>query len=204
MEIVNEFDVPLPIGEAWATLIDLERIAPCMPGASLTGRDGDDYHGAVRLKVGPITSQYKGTARFVEKDETAHLVVIEAEGRDTRSAGTAKARVEAQLKDLGESTAVEICTDLAITGKVAQFGRGAIVDVSGRLVEQFAANLSTQLMAPASSATDDSRTADDTTDAEAIDLADLALPAERRAALGGMVLAVLLVMWLIRRRRAAR
>ena len=141
MKIEDEFRVDVPIDEAWKVLLDVERIAPCMPGAQLQEIEGDEYRGIVKIKVGPITAQYKGAARIVEADENAHQVVLKAEGRDTRGQGNASATVTATLTPAGSGTVVHIDTDLNITGKVAQFGRGVMADVSSKLLGQFASNL---------------------------------------------------------------
>lgn len=153
MELNNEFEVKAPIDRAWATLTDLEKIAPCLPGAQLQEVEGDEYRGIVKVKVGPITAQYKGAATFVEKDDANHRAVLKADGRDTRGAGNASANITAQLVSLGESTKVTVNTDLTVTGKVAQFGRGVMADVSAKLMGQFADNLE-QLMASESAAVD--------------------------------------------------
>lgn len=137
MELTNEFRVGVPVDEAWAVLTDVERIAPCMPGAQLTEVDGDTYTGNVKVKVGPITAQYKGTATFVEKDDAAHRAVLKADGRDTRGQGNASALVTATLVADGDGTKVTVLTELTVTGKVAQFGRGVLADVSAKLVGQF-------------------------------------------------------------------
>ena len=141
MELTDEFRVGVPIEDAWAILTDVERIAPCMPGAQLEEIEGDEYRGVVKVKVGPITAQYKGVARFQERDEAAHKVVLKAEGRDTRGQGNANAVVAATLVPDGEGTRVSLVTDLTITGKVAQFGRGVLADVSAKLLGQFVDNL---------------------------------------------------------------
>ena len=141
MELTNEFRVGVPIEDAWAILTDVERIAPCMPGAQLEEIEGDDYRGVVKVKVGPITAQYKGVARFQERDEANHKVVLKAEGRDTRGQGNANALVSATLVPDGDGTKVSVVTDLTITGKVAQFGRGVLADVSAKLLGQFVDNL---------------------------------------------------------------
>jgi uncharacterized protein len=141
MKIEDQFRVDVPIGEAWKVLLDLERIAPCLPGAQLTEVEGDEYRGTVKIKVGPITAQYKGVAKIVEADEANHKVVLQAEGRDTRGQGNASAAVVATLVEEGTGTVVKIDTDLNITGKVAQFGRGVMADVSSKLLGQFADNL---------------------------------------------------------------
>jgi carbon monoxide dehydrogenase subunit G len=147
MELTDQFDVGVPVETAWAVLTDLERIAPCMPGAQLTEVEGDEYRGTVKVKVGPITAQYKGVARFAEKDDGAHRAVIDAQGRDTRGQGNANATITASLEPNGDGTRVSITTDLKLTGKVAQFGRGAIQDVSGALLGQFVSCLEHDLLA---------------------------------------------------------
>jgi uncharacterized protein len=147
MELTNDFRVNVPVDEAWAVLTDVERIAPCMPGAQLTEVEGDEYRGNVKVKVGPITAQYKGTARFVEKDDVAHRAVLEATGRDTRGQGNASATVTATLTADGTGTTVTVVTDLTVTGKVAQFGRGVLADVSSKLVGQFVACLESDVLA---------------------------------------------------------
>jgi carbon monoxide dehydrogenase subunit G len=141
VKIEDSFSVDVPVEEAWKVLLDLERIAPCLPGAQLTEVEGDEYRGTVKIKVGPITAQYKGVAQIVEADEANHRVLLKAEGRDTRGQGNASATVTATLVGDGASTTVNIDTDLNITGKVAQFGRGVMADVSSKLLGQFADNL---------------------------------------------------------------
>jgi uncharacterized protein len=141
MRIEDQFRVKVPVEEAWTLLLDIERIAPCMPGAQLQEIEGDEFRGIVKVKVGPITAQYKGAARFTEVDESAHRAVISASGRDTRGQGNASATVTATLQQVGDATEVRIDTDLSITGKVAQFGRGVIGDVSTKLLAQFVDNL---------------------------------------------------------------
>jgi len=147
VQLDHEFTVPVPAAQAWPVLLDIDRIAPCMPGATVTKIDGDDFEGTVKVKVGPITVTYGGTASFLEKDESDRRAVIEARGRETRGTGTATARVTAQLHEQGESTRVVVSTDLAITGKPAQFGRGVLGDVGAKLLGRFADCLSTQLAA---------------------------------------------------------
>ncbi|MBQ0978061.1 SRPBCC family protein [Micromonospora sp. M61] len=147
MKITNEFAVAVPIDEAWAVLTDLEGIAPCLPGAQLTGVDGDVYRGRVKVKVGPVISEFAGTARFVEKDDSAYRGVIDTKGRDARSTGNASALVTAHLRPDGDRTLVSVDTDLKISGKLAQFGSGMIKEVSGKLVAQFVANLEAKLAA---------------------------------------------------------
>ncbi|MFI6244323.1 SRPBCC family protein [Micromonospora sp. NPDC050795] len=147
MKITNEFAVTVPIDRAWAVLTDLEGLAPCLPGAQLTDVDGDVYQGRVRVKVGPVVSEFAGTARFVEKDDAAYRGVIDARGRDARSTGTASALVTAHLRPDGDRTLVSVDTDLKISGKLAQFGSGMIKEVSGKLLAQFVANLEAKLAA---------------------------------------------------------
>ncbi|WP_410817228.1 SRPBCC domain-containing protein [Micromonospora sp. 050-3] len=147
MKITNEFAVAVPIERAWAVLTDLEGLAPCLPGAQLTGVDGDVYQGRVRVKVGPVVSEFAGTARFAEKDDAAYRGVIDAKGRDARSAGTASALVTAHLRPDGDRTLVSVDTDLKISGRLAQFGSGMIKEVSSKLLAQFVANLEAKLAA---------------------------------------------------------
>ena len=142
MELSNEIDVNAPIEEVWKAFNTPERIAPCLPGAELQEVDGDNFNGLVKIKVGPITAQYKGTATYLDKDESSQKVVIKGDGRDTRGAGNASATITAILTEVSSNTTnVNVHTELTITGKVAQFGRGAISDVSGKLMTQFAKNL---------------------------------------------------------------
>jgi len=148
MELTNEFEVAVPVEEAWTLLTDVERIAPCLPGAELQEVEGDEYRGVVKVKVGPIAASYKGSARFEELDGIAHRGVLRAEGRETRGQGNASATITATLSSSGTGTKVEVVTDLAITGKVAQFGRGVLADVSGKLLDQFVRNLETMVLAP--------------------------------------------------------
>ena len=148
MELTNEFSVGVPLDEAWAVLTDLERIAPCMPGAQLQEVDGDDYRGVVKVKVGPMTAQYRGVATLRERDTTGHRAVVRAEGRDTRGQGGATATITATLVPRGDdATDVRLVTDLAITGKVAQFGRGVLAEVSAKLLDQFVRALEADVLA---------------------------------------------------------
>jgi carbon monoxide dehydrogenase subunit G len=147
MKIDNEFSVGVPVERAWQALTDLEALAPCMPGAELTGVDGDVHRGKVRVKVGPMVSQFAGTARFVERDESAHHAVISAAGKDMRGGGNASATVDARLRGEGTGTVVTVSTDLNISGRLAQFGSGMIKEISEKLFAQFVANVETQLLA---------------------------------------------------------
>ena len=142
MDLNHDFTVDVPVEEAWRILTDVERIAPCLPGAQLQEIEGDVYRGVVKVKVGPIQAQFKGQASFVERDDTAHRVVLKGEGRDTGGKGNASATITAQLTPVdATSTTCNLVTDLSITGKVAQFGRGALADVSEKLLAQFSDNL---------------------------------------------------------------
>jgi len=152
MELSNEFVVPVGIDDAWGLLTDVERIAPCMPGSELQEIDGDEYRGIVKVKVGPITAQYKGKATFVEKDDAAHRAVLRAEGRDTRGQGNANATITATLVSEGSGTKVTVVTDLAITGRAAQFGRGVMADVSTKLLGQFVSCLEKNVLGAAAPA----------------------------------------------------
>jgi carbon monoxide dehydrogenase subunit G len=143
IDLDNSFTVPVPPEQAWDVLLDVERIAPCMPGASVTSVEGDEIQGQVKVKLGPLSLTYKGTAKFTEKDQASHTIAIEATGKETRGAGTASANVQASLKpgDAAGSTLVAIHTALNVTGRPAQFGRSLLPEVSGKLIAQFAANL---------------------------------------------------------------
>ena len=147
MELTNDFRVALPVERAWAVLTDVEQIAPCLPGAQLQEVEGDEYRGIVKVKVGPITAQYKGQAKFLSLDAEQHVAVLRAEGRETRGQGNANATITATLTPDGEGTAVAINTDLMVTGRVAQFGRGVLADVSAKLLDQFVADLEKTVLA---------------------------------------------------------
>jgi carbon monoxide dehydrogenase subunit G len=144
--IENEFEVPAGIDRVWAYLLDVERIAPCMPGAELQSVEGDEYKGVVKVKVGPITAQYKGRASFVERDVPGLRAVLKAEGRETRGQGNASATITATLAPEDAGTKVLVVTDLTVTGKVAQFGRGVLADVAGNLIAQFAKRLEADVL----------------------------------------------------------
>ncbi len=146
MELTNDFRVAVPVERAWAVLTDVELIAPCLPGAQLQEVEGDEYRGIVKVKVGPITAQYKGKATFVSQDADAHVAVLRAEGRETRGQGNASATITATLVPDGDGTSVSVATDLTVTGRVAQFGRGVLADVSAKLLDQFVQNLETTVL----------------------------------------------------------
>jgi carbon monoxide dehydrogenase subunit G len=149
MKIQNEFTVHVPIETAWKVLTDLEVIAPCLPGAQLTGRDGDNYQGKVKIKLGPVVSEFAGVATFAQKDDTQHRAVIEAQGRDARGAGNASATITAQCRAEGETTVVNVDTDLKISGKLAQLGGSMINEVSEKLLGQFVNCLEGKFTTPA-------------------------------------------------------
>jgi carbon monoxide dehydrogenase subunit G len=149
IELDNSFTVPVPPGQAWDVLLDVERIAPCMPGASVTSVEGDEIEGQVKVKLGPLSLTYKGTAKFTDKDQASHTISIEATGKETRGSGTASATVQANLTpgDSAGQTLVSIHTSLNVTGKPAQFGRSLLPEVSGKLIQQFATNLEAMINA---------------------------------------------------------
>jgi carbon monoxide dehydrogenase subunit G len=154
VDLNHEFIVNVPVNDAWLILTDLERIAPCLPGAQLTEVEGDIYRGQVKIKVGPIVAQFKGQASFVTRDDAAHTASLKGEGRDTTGKGTASAIITAQLTSVTPtSTKCTVVTNLTISGKVAQFGRGALADVSDKLLAQFSENLNQLITsAPAAAA----------------------------------------------------
>jgi uncharacterized protein len=154
MELTQEFRVGISVPEAWKVLTDVERIAPMLPGAELQEVEGDEYRGVVKVKVGPIVAQYKGKATFEERDEEAGRVVLHASGRDTRGQGNASATITATMEPDGDGTRVSVVTDLTITGKVAQFGRGVLAEVSAKLMGQFVDALEADLAGSAGGADD--------------------------------------------------
>lgn len=137
MKLDNEFTVRVPIEQAWAILTNLVLIAPCMPGAQLTGVTDGVYTGKVKVKVGPVSAEYAGIAQFSQKDDATYRAVIDARGRDSRGQGNATAVISAQLRPDGDSTIVTVDTDLTIAGRIAQFGSGMIKEVSAKLLGQF-------------------------------------------------------------------
>jgi uncharacterized protein len=148
MELTHDFTVPASVDDAWATFMDLERVGSCFPGAVVTSVDESGFAGTVKVKLGPIALQYAGTGEFLERDDAAHRAVIEAKGKDKRGNGTAGATVTVQLAPSGEGTRIDVTTDLSITGKPAQFGRGVMQDVSDKLLQQFVACIERQFAAP--------------------------------------------------------
>jgi carbon monoxide dehydrogenase subunit G len=177
MEPLNHtFSVAVPIAEAWNVLTNVERIAPCLPGAQLQEIEGETYRGVVKVKVGPIQAQFKGQASFVEKDDANYKAVLKGEGRDTGGKGNASALITAQLTAIdASSTQVNVNTDLSITGKVAQFGRGALADVSDKLLAQFSDNLN-NLIASEPAASEPAAAAEPTTES----VVDSAQPTVRK------------------------
>ena len=174
MELNNDFEVSAPIEKVWEVINDVELIAPCLPGAQLEEVENDEYRGFVKIKVGPITAQYKGVAKFVEKDDSNHRVVIRGEGRDTRGAGNGAGDITASLEPTEEGTLVTVVTDLKITGKVAQFGRGVMADISKKLMGQFADNLSELVLAEGGDSPSSKSEDSDNQEPEAIDLLSVA------------------------------
>jgi carbon monoxide dehydrogenase subunit G len=203
MEINNSFEVKAPIDVAWATLTDLARIAPCLPGATLTSIEGDVYKGHVTVKVGPIVAKFGGQAIFQERNDTAHRAVLKGEGRDSTGKGNASAIITAQLEvvDAG-TTRCTVNTDLTITGKIAQFGRGALADVSDKLLKQFVVNLElTVLTQEANNVSDPAR--EIAGEAQPLNLLgstglSLALPILKRIA-PVLILAAAAIAWLVTR-----
>jgi uncharacterized protein len=152
MELEHSFIIPVPPEQAWPVLLDVERIAPCMPGATVDSVDGDVIKGRIKVKVGPVQMTYAGTAHFTERDDQARSITLEASGKETRGAGTASATVRSSVQDEGGQTKVVVHTSMNVTGRPAQFGRGVMAEVGGRIIEKFAANLAALLAsAPAAS-----------------------------------------------------
>jgi carbon monoxide dehydrogenase subunit G len=147
VKIANEFTVNAPIEDAWNVLTDLEQVIPLMPGAAMTGREGDEVLGKVKVKVGPVTSEFSGKVHFVEQDATTHRAVIDGKGKEARGTGNAAATVTAQLHDAGDHTRVTVDTDLKIVGKLAQFGSSMLQQVSEKLLGQFVESLEAKLAA---------------------------------------------------------
>jgi len=212
MDLQNSFVVPADVETAWKTLLDVEKIAPCMPGATLESNDGENFTGKVKVKLGPVSMTYGGAAKFLERDDTTHTAVIEGTGKETRGSGTAKAVVTTKLTEEGpDRTRVDVTTDLTVTGKPAQFGRGVMQDVAGRIIDQFSANLEAviagggeQPAAPSSDGGAPTPAAPPLPQAaDSIDLLGTAgAPVLKRAlpaALG--LLALVCIIWLIARRK---
>jgi carbon monoxide dehydrogenase subunit G len=225
MKIANQFTVSAPIEQAWDVLCDLEQVIPLMPGAQLLGHEGDDYLGKVKVKVGPVTSEFSGKVRFVEQDRAQHRAVIDGKGKEARGTGNAAATVTAQLYEDGQRTRVSVDTDLKIVGKLAQFGSGMLQQVSEKLLGQFVESLEAKLAShggadgakspesPASPATaaagapngqvSGPRHAAPAAEPEPIDLLKLAGTGQLKkyGRVAAAALAVLVLIWLLRRRR---
>src|SRR3954453_1845424 len=149
MKLENEFTVPAPIDEAWAVLLDVERVAPCLPGAAVEpGGDDGEYNGTMTVKIGPITARYKGTVKIQEADEAARRAVMRAQAKDARGQGTASATITSTMEPAGEGTKVKVVTDMRVTGPAAQFGRGVMQDVSAKMMRQFAECLASEMSGP--------------------------------------------------------
>jgi uncharacterized protein len=148
MKLENQFSIGVPVDEAWKVLLDIERVAPCVPGATLTSNEGDQFKGKVKVKLGPIALSYAGIIKFRSRDEEAKIAVLEGSGREARGNGTASAVVTCRLVDAGDTTDVFVETELDITGKPAQFGRGAMAEVAGKLIGQFSENLAAEIESP--------------------------------------------------------
>ena len=207
MKIANQFAVSAPIEQAWDVLCDLEQVIPLMPGAQLIGHEGDDYLGKVKVKVGPVTSEFSGKVRFVEQDRGQYRAVIDAKGKEARGTGNAAATVTTQLHEDGDRTNVTVDTDLKIVGKLAQFGSGMLQQVSEKLLGQFVESLEAELAAPSAEDTEvgpvtETRPAP-AAEPEPIDLLELAGgdQLKKYGAVALAVLAVLVLAWLLRRRR---
>jgi uncharacterized protein len=206
VQLEHSFTVPVGVDHAWAVLLDIERVAPCMPGAALDTVDGDEFTGSVKVRLGPIGLTYKGRARFIEKDEVAHRAVIDAQGKDARGNGTAAAKVTATLSPQDGGTLVEVSTELAITGRPAQFGRGVIADVGNKLIGQFADCLAGKLAevdepAAVQVATPDSLAEDSAEDVVPVDLMASAGPAVLKRLAPVVLLAALIALLVAVRRR---
>ncbi len=169
MELDNSFTVPVPPEVAWDVLLDVARIAPCMPGAAVDEVDGDVVTGRIKIKLGPVALTYRGTAKFNERDEAAHTILVEASGKETRGAGTAAATITASLQPAdGGATLVNMHTSMNVTGRPAQFGRGMMAEVSAKLIDQFASNLAQQLTADSPAPEVDAPAADSSAPADAV------------------------------------
>ena len=206
MDLNHQFTVAVPVEDAWRILTDVERIAPCLPGAQLQEIEGDTYRGIVKVKVGPIQAQFKGQANFIERDDIAHKVVLKGEGRDTTGKGNASAIITAEMTAVdASSTAVTVNTDLSVTGKVAQFGRGAMADISDKLLAQFVVNLNALIAEQPATAAAPEAAPEPTEGVRTIESADVA-PLDLLSAAGSpilkraipvVVVVVAVLVWLV-------
>ncbi|MEV4468700.1 SRPBCC family protein [Nonomuraea sp. NPDC049504] len=227
MRFEHEFTVPVPIEQAWAVLLDVERVAPCLPGATLDVFEGDEFTGRMKVKVGPITVTYRGSARFEDVDKDSYSLTIRASGKEARGSGTASATVKARMRPRDDSTLVTVETSFNVTGRPAQFGRGVMAEVGGKLIEKFAGNLAELLSEPMVTPAEQEQEQQEeerhlsavpepepvqerqvgslrssrTPDEEALDLLEIAgQPLLKRVApiVGGLA-ALLVIIWVIRR-----
>jgi carbon monoxide dehydrogenase subunit G len=160
VKLTNEMVVPASVEEAWAVMLDIERVASCLPGATIEASEGDEYKGTMKLKLGPISSSFAGTIRIEEADEAAHRAVLTARARDSRGQGTAAATITSTMAAADEGTRVTVETDLRVTGPAASFGRGVMQDVSARMLRQFAECLAAEMgSSPATGAAEPSAAA---------------------------------------------
>ena len=206
MDLNHQFTVAVPVEDAWRILTDVERIAPCLPGAQLLEIEGETYRGVVKVKVGPIQAQFKGQANFIERDDVAHKVVLKGEGRDTTGKGNASAIITAEMTAVDASnTAVTVNTDLSVTGKVAQFGRGAMADISDKLLAQFVVNLNALIAEQPATAAAPAATPEPTEGVRTIESAEVA-PLDLLSAAGSpilkraipvVVVVVAVLVWLV-------
>ncbi|MFD8493548.1 SRPBCC family protein [Amycolatopsis sp. NPDC059657] len=208
MRLDHEFTVPAGVEDVWKAVIDPEYVAPCMPGATVTKVEGDTFSGTVKVKLGPISLLYKGTGEFLKKDETAKKVVIKAAGKDARGAGTASATVTLTLTERDGGTHGAVATELSVTGKPAQFGRGMISEVGGKILDQFAARLAEKLGTPEEPEPEPERpqlrSVPPIPESESIDLVELAGDSVAKRlrpvlAIGAAIAAFLLIRKLLRR-----
>ncbi|MEV0617342.1 SRPBCC family protein [Nonomuraea sp. NPDC050404] len=225
MRFEHEFTVPVPIEQAWAVLLDVERVAPCLPGATLDIFEGDEFTGRMKVKVGPITVTYRGSAKFEDVDKDSYSLTIQASGKEARGSGTAAATVKARLQPREGATLVTVETSFNVTGRPAQFGRGVMAEVGGKLIEKFAENLAALLTEPTvepvveQQATDEERhlsavsaseqdahptgslRTSRSPDEEALDLLEIAGQPllKRLAPIAGALVVLLVIAWVIRR-----
>jgi uncharacterized protein len=207
MKLENEFTVPAPVTQAWETLLDVQRVAPCLPGAAIESSEGDEHTGTMTVKVGPITTSYRGTLKIEEADEQARRAVLRAQARDSRGQGTASATITSTMEEVDDGTRVRVETDMRVTGPVAQFGRGVMQEVSAKLMGRFADCLAEKMAAPAAATpppgpAGESAEAAAGAPAEALDLGEASREAVLKRALPVAAgIAALLVLLLIRGRR---
>ncbi|MFI2478559.1 SRPBCC family protein [Nocardia xishanensis] len=200
MELLNTFAVDLPLERAWDVLTDAERVIPCLPGAALVSAEGDEFEGAIKVKLGPVSLQYTGVGRFLERDIDRRVVVIRGEGKDVRGQGNVAVTITLTLSEQGTGTEARVLTDLALSGRAAQFGRGVIADVSSKLLDQFVRNLESEVARPRSA--DPSAPAGSVDAVEPLNLVDTAglVAAKYLLPVVGAGIAVAASLLLVRRR----